>query len=182
MNSSIAPRAPSPIVSVRPLVLPTPGRLEDLQLRLTAPVAGDGLPIVLLSHGHGPSNHLSSLDGYAPVAQYLAAHGFAVVQPTHLDSKTLPYRESDHPDAPLFWRSRAEDMTHILDHLDAIEDAFPTITGRLDRQRVAVLGHSMGGHTASVLLGARHRDPSGAILDVADPRIVAGALLDARPR
>ena len=40
---------------------------------------GSGLPVILLSHGHGPSNNLSSLNGYAPLANLWAAHGFAVI-------------------------------------------------------------------------------------------------------
>ncbi|MFZ6177316.1 alpha/beta hydrolase family protein [Nannocystis pusilla] len=174
---------PTQVLSISPIVLPAPGRAVDLQLRVSAPVTGGELPILLLSHGHGPSNHLSSLNGYAPLAHYFAAHGFVVIQPTHLDSKTLPFRGSDHPDAPLFWRARVEDMRRILDQLDALERAAPAIAGRVDRSKVAVLGHSMGGHTASVLLGARLRDPrDGSEVSLAEPRIGAGVLLAAPGR
>jgi len=31
-------------------------------------VTGSELPVILLSHGHGNSNNLSSLNGYAPLA------------------------------------------------------------------------------------------------------------------
>ncbi|WP_437284636.1 alpha/beta hydrolase family protein [Sorangium sp. So ce406] len=176
-------RAPTPVLSVSPVVLPAPGRAVDLQVRVSAPVTGSGLPILLLSHGHGPSNHLSSLNGYAPLASYWAARGFVVIQPTHLDSKTLPFRSSDHPEAPLYWRSRAEDMKRILDQLDAIEGAVAALAGRLDRSKVAVAGHSMGGHTASILLGARHKDPrDGTEVNLAEPRIKAGVLLAAPGR
>ena len=174
---------PTQVLSLSPVVLPAPGRAVELQLRVSAPVTGGELPILLLSHGHGPSNHLSSLNGYAPLAHAFAAHGFVVIQPTHLDSKTLPFRSSDHPEAPLFWRARAEDMKRILDQLDAIERAAPAIAGRVDRSKVAVLGHSMGGHTASVLLGARHRDPrDDSEVSLAEPRIRAGVLLAAPGR
>ncbi|AUX46554.1 hypothetical protein SOCE26_080600 [Sorangium cellulosum] len=175
--------APTPVLSVSPVVLPTPGRAVDLQVRVSAPMTGSDLPILLLSHGHGPSNHLSSLNGYAPLASYLAAHGFVVIQPTHLDSKTLPFRSSDHPEAPLYWRSRAEDMKRILDQLDAVEGAVAALAGRLDRSKVAVVGHSMGGHTASLLLGARLKDPhDGTEVNLAEPRIKAGVLLAAPGR
>jgi pimeloyl-ACP methyl ester carboxylesterase len=173
---------PTQVLSISPIVLPAPGRAVDLQLRVSAPVKGTELPILLLSHGHGPSNFVSSLYGYAPLANYFAAQGFVVMQPTHLDSKTLPFRVSDHPDAPLFWRSRAEDMTQILDQLDAIERAAPALTGRLNRSKVAVIGHSMGAHTASVLLGTRHTDRDGKVVTVAEPRIRAGVLLAAPGR
>ena len=175
--------APAPVLSFSPLVLPVPGRAVDLQMRVSAPATGSGLPVILLSHGHGPSNHLSSLNGYAPLANYWAAHGFAVIQPTHLDSTTLGLRDSDDPEAPLYWRSRARDMTRILDQLDAIEAAVPQLPGRLDRSRVAVAGHSMGGHTASMLLGARLTDPrDGTEVNLAEPRIKAGVLLAAPGR
>jgi predicted dienelactone hydrolase len=175
--------APAPVLSFGPLVLPVPGRAVDLQMRVSAPATGSGLPIILISHGHGPSNHLSSLNGYAPLANYWAAHGFAVIQPTHLDSATLGLREADDPEAPLYWRSRVQDMTRILDQLDAIEAAVPQLPGRLDRSRVAVAGHSMGGHTASMLLGARLTDPrDGTEVILAEPRITAGVLLAAPGR
>lgn len=181
--AAVLPSATTPVFSISPIVLPVPGRAVDLQVRVSAPVTGSELPILLLSHGHGPSNYVSSLYGYAPLANAFAAHGFAVIQPTHLDSKTLPFRGSDHPEAPLFWRSRAGDMTRILDQLDAIEGAVAVLAGRLDRSKVAVLGHSMGGHTASVLLGARHKDPNdGTEVSVAEPRIKAGVLLAAPGR
>jgi|ERR1035438_7233806 predicted dienelactone hydrolase len=134
----------APVLSIAPVVLPAPGRAVDLQVRVSAPVTGSQLPIILLSHGHGISNHLSSLNGYGPLANFWAARGFVVIQPTHLDSKTLSLG-SDDPEAPLYWRTRAKDMSFILDHLDLIEAAVPQLRGRMDRSKVAVVGHSLGG-------------------------------------
>lgn len=57
---------PTPVLSVSPVVLTAPGRAVDLEIRVSAPVTGSDLPVILLSHGHGPSNNLSSLHGYAP--------------------------------------------------------------------------------------------------------------------
>ncbi|GAA2946209.1 alpha/beta hydrolase family protein [Kitasatospora cinereorecta] len=174
--------SPAPVLSVAPVVLPAPGRAVDLEMRVSAPVTGRDLPVILLSHGQGYSNHLSSLNGYAPLAHFWAAHGFVVIQPTHLSSRTLSLDPAT-PGAPLFWRSRAEDMTRVLDGLDLVEAAVPQLLGRLDRSRVAVAGHSMGGHTASLLLGARLTDPEdGTEVDLAEPRIKAGVLLTAPGR
>ncbi|MEV6905786.1 chlorophyllase [Amycolatopsis sp. NPDC051071] len=174
--------APTPVLSVSPVVLPTPDRAVDLRVRVSAPLAGSELPIILLSHGQGPSNHLSSLNGYAPLVDFWAANGFAVIQPTHLSSSTLNL-DSDDPEAPLYYRSRAEDMTRVLDRLDEIEAAVPGLRGRLDRSKVAVAGHSMGGHTASLLLGARYTDPhDGTEVNLAESRVSAGVLLAAPGR
>jgi predicted dienelactone hydrolase len=168
-----------PTVSVTPVTLAAPDRGLDLQLRVTAPVTGGNLPIILLSHGHGPSLYLPSKDGYGPIVNFLAAHGFVVIQPTHLNSKVagLP---SDAPGAPLFWRSRALDMKRILDRLDEIEASTPAIAGRLDRSKIAAVGHSLGGQTVGMLLGARLTDPkneNATDVSMIDPRIIAGVLL-----
>lgn len=174
--------SPAPVLSVSPVVLPAPDRAVDLEVRVSAPVTGSNLPVLLLSHGQGFSHHLSSLHGYAPLVDFWAAHGFVVLQPTHLSSATLSL-DDEPSEAPMYWRSRAEDMTRLLDRLDAIEEAVPQLRGRLDRDRVAVAGHSMGGHTASMLLGARLTDPdTGEEVDLAEPRIKAGVLLAAPGR
>ncbi|MET9229423.1 alpha/beta fold hydrolase [Lentzea sp. NPDC003310] len=164
------------VFTVSPVVLDVPGRPVDLQLKVSAPTEGSGLPILLLSHGHGYSNHLSSLNGYAPLANHWAEQGFVVLQPTHLSSRSLDL-PADTPGAPLFWRERAEDMSAILDRLDEIEKAVPQLRNRLDRTKIAVVGHSMGGHTASLLLGMRTEGVS-----LQDDRIKAGVLLGATGR
>lgn len=91
-----------------------------------------------------------------------------MIQPTHLSSKTLSgIVDPNGPEGPLFWRSRAQDRMRILDGLDAIEAAVPQVAGRLDRSRIAVAGHSMGGYTASMLLGMRVTDPAdGTVVDL----------------
>lgn len=164
------------VFTVSPVVLEIPGRPVDLQLKVSAPTEGTGLPILLLSHGHGHSNHLSSLNGYAPLANHWAEQGFVVLQPTHLSSRSLALPE-DTPGAPLFWRSRAEDMSHVLDRLDEVEKAVPQLRNRWDRTKIAVVGHSMGGHTASLLLGMRTEGVS-----LRDERIRAGVLLGSTGR
>ncbi|MFI6520866.1 alpha/beta hydrolase family protein [Spirillospora sp. NPDC050679] len=165
-------RTTAPVVSVKPVVLPAPGRGEDLQVRVTAPTAGQDLPVIVFSHGYG-----SSMDGYAPLADHWAAHGFVVVQPTHLDSRTLGL-PADDPRTPLIWRIRIDDLKRVIDRLDLLEDAVPGLAGRVDRSRVAVAGHSWGAQTASALLGARVLDAEGVPgEDMSDPRVAAGVLL-----
>ncbi|MFI1579633.1 alpha/beta hydrolase family protein [Embleya sp. NPDC020630] len=163
---------PSPVVSVQPVVLVAPDRGVDLRVRVAAPVGGSGLPIVVFSHGFG-----SSLHGYGPLVDFWAAHGFVVIQPTHLDSRTVGLPQDD-PRRPQLWRTRVGDMRLVLDRLDLLEAAVPGLGGRLDRSRVAAAGHSFGGQTAGVLLGLRVLDPlTGHAEDLSDSRIKAGVLL-----
>ena len=178
--SNIPVGAATAVVSYSPLVLEVPGRRVSLQVKVVAPETGRDLPILLMSHGHGFANFLSSLRGYGPLVDFWAAHGFVVIQPTHLDSTALGLREEDSPEAPLYWHTRAKDMHHLLDHLDDIEAAVPGLAGRLDRDRIAVAGHSLGGNTASLLLGTRVHDPNFTDdEDLADPRVKAGVIFAA---
>ncbi|GGG09125.1 hypothetical protein GCM10010912_62090 [Paenibacillus albidus] len=162
----------SPIISVKPIVLSAPERGEDLQIRVSAPATGSELPVIIFSHGFG-----WSLDGYGPLADFWSAHGFVVIQPTHLDSRTLNIPPDD-PRTPMIWRHRVNDLKHILDQLDLIEASVPGLSERLDRSRIAAAGHSWGGQTASMLLGARVLDANGEPgEDMSDSRIKAGLLL-----
>ncbi|PWY83241.1 alpha/beta-hydrolase [Aspergillus sclerotioniger CBS 115572] len=186
LASQLPLNAPSPIISISPIILPMPSRITDLHLKLTLPVPNTNPstphPIILLSHGHGASNNLSSMHGYTPLANFWATHGFAVIQPTHLASKSLNLQSEKSPTDPLFWRSRITDMSTIIDRLPEIESSYPALLhGRLDHTRIAVAGHSLGGHTAGMLLGGTLLDPetNHSLINLSDPLIKAGILLAA---
>jgi predicted dienelactone hydrolase len=168
---------PEPVLTVAytPIRLSLPNR-PVLELRLTAPASGRDLPLVLFSHGYGPSQYIPSKDGYAPLIQFWAERGLAIIQPTHASSR-LGGLGPGQPEAPFYWRERVAEMQAILDRLDEVERQAPAVAGRLDRSRIAVAGHSFGGHTSALLLGARFRDE-----DFSDPRISAGVLLAAPGR
>jgi predicted dienelactone hydrolase len=164
----------STVISTGPIVLPaSPERGQDLQVRVTAPLTGANLPVIVFSHGFG-----QSMTGYAPLVDHWAANGFAVVQPTHLDSRTLALPQDD-PRQPQIWRLRISDLTASIDQLDAIEAAVPGLAGRVDHGRIAAAGHSWGATTVSFLLGVRTVDDRGLGEDLADARVRAGILLAA---
>nr|WP_244235832.1 alpha/beta fold hydrolase [Micromonospora inaquosa] len=163
---------PTPVVSVHPITLPAPDRGDDLHVRVSAPTTGHELPVIVFSHGFS-----QSATNNRPLADFWASHGFVVIQPTHLDSRTLNLPPDD-PRTPLIWRIRVDDLKRTLDQLDLLESSVPGLAGRLDRTRIAVAGHSWGAQTASTLLGARVLDADGRPgEDMSDPRIKAGVLL-----
>ncbi len=143
-----------------------------MHIRVSAPANGNDLPVILMAHGFA-----KSMRDYAPLVDYWTAHGFVVVQPTFLDSATLGLAPDD-PGTPDIWKHRVADMQLVLDHLDQIEDTVPQLKGRIDRTRIAAVGHSCGGQTVGMLLGARVIGTDGTIgEDMSDPRIKVGILL-----
>ncbi|MFF5081138.1 alpha/beta hydrolase family protein [Actinoplanes sp. NPDC000266] len=156
----------TPIVSVKPVALPAPGRGQDLHVRVTAPLTGHDLPVLLFSHGFG-----SSLDGYGPLADHWAGQGFVVLQPTYLDSRTVGLAPED-PRTPNIWRFRIDDAKRTLDHLGTLEAAVPGLAGRVDHDHIVAAGHSFGGQTTGALLGLRVFGE-----DFRNPRVRKGVLL-----
>ncbi|WP_369227982.1 alpha/beta hydrolase family protein [Streptomyces sp. R39] len=160
----------TPVISVSPIALAAPDRGQDLHVRVTAPTTGRNLPVVVFSHGM-----TLTMDDYAPLVSFWASHGFVVVQPTHLDSLGLL---PDDPRTSLIWRIRTDDLTRILDQLDAVEAGVPGLAGRIDPDRIAVAGHSWGAQTASTLVGARVVDADGTPGEsMIDSRVKAAVLL-----
>ncbi|WP_306204056.1 alpha/beta hydrolase family protein [Actinoplanes sp. RD1] len=135
------------IVSTKPIKVP------PLRVRVTAPRERDETPVILFSHGFG-----SSYDAYGPLVDHWATAGFAVIQPTHLDSRRL-----NVPVTADSWRRRVDDLKAILDRLEILVPGHTT---------VAVAGHSFGGQTAGNLLGLRVHGE-----DHRDERVTAGVLL-----
>lgn len=172
LQSAVKDDQTLPVMSVAPVLLPARGRGTPLQVRVSAPVTGDKLPVIVFSHGNG-----QSFRAYGPLADHWAAQGFAVVQPTHLDSRTLALAKDD-PRRPLLWRHRETDLVTVLDQLERLHEIVPAIAGRLDVGRVAVAGHSWGALAAATLLGATHPDPtSGGAVSIKDSRVCVGVLL-----
>jgi pimeloyl-ACP methyl ester carboxylesterase len=181
--------APTTATTTTILELISTERENALQIRVSVPVTGVNLPVILFAHGFG-----SSMLGYDPLVEFWSAHGFVVIQPTFLDSKTLlGMPEATHqdainaylqnPKAKYIWRGRVNDMKMILDQLKDIESLVPGLSGRLDSSRIAAIGHSFGAHTVGLLLGARVISPDGHLEDdMRDKRIKAAVLLSAGGR
>ncbi|MCG8584753.1 MAG: hypothetical protein MI757_08600 [Pirellulales bacterium] len=143
---------------------------EALAVRVTYPTKAraddERYPIIIFSHGA-----LGSKDGYRPLIEHWASHGYVCVQPTHGDSLSkLSLREKlkigslkDHlakVTSVEHWRTRPEEVRLIIDSLDEIESQVSAIKGRVNRERVGVGGHSFGAHTSMMVAGLELKHPA----------------------
>ncbi len=155
-----------------------PERTEDFppysaEVAMDAPVAGGVHPLVVISHGSGSWNL-----PHRRLAAHLARNGLVVAMPVHPGDNREDRSSTDTP-ANLFARPRH--LVALIDHLLADPEA----GGGLRPERVAVVGHSMGGCTALALAGAipattAREEPDGeprALAVASDPRVAALVLL-----
>lgn len=116
--------------------------------RITVPgvrdcaIAGDKLPLVVISHGHG-----GSFTGHHDTAEGLAEAGFVVAA-------------INHPGDTGTDMSRAEDLTEIVERpvdikrlVDFMLGASPA-AAKIDPARVGLFGFSRGGYTGLAVIGA----------------------------
>lgn len=137
-----------------------------IPVRVTVPETPGPHPVIVFSHGA-----LSSKDLYFRVIEHWASHGYAAIQPSHVDSESLGYRFGAVAPADIM-STRIADMTHILDHLDDI--AIQAVAaGALDSTRVAVGGHSFGGWIALIMAGLPLLGPEATARAYGHPRVKA---------
>ena len=134
------------LASVKPVSYPAAdGTLIPAYLTLPPGSSGKNLPAVVLPHG-GPSSRDEW--GFDWLAQFLAARGYAVIQPNYRGSSG--YGESWMVENGFkSWRTSIGDISSSAKWLAA--------QGLADSKRIAILGWSYGGYAA--LQGAA-TDPS----------------------
>lgn len=146
--------------------------MYSLSVALDAPVEGDRIPLVVISHGTGSTPWVMR-----DLAVHLVQHGFAVALLAHPGNT----RRDDglaHTTANLQNRPR-----HIRLVIDAALAA-PELGARLVPDQAAVIGHSLGGYTALAVAGGRpmvlpNESPDGRAHPFAveaDPRVRAVVL------
>jgi predicted dienelactone hydrolase len=168
-------------------------RNKDLELRVRIPTGtapDKGWPLLVFSHGAGGSRN-----AFTDLLDFLATHGYASIAPTHSDSIELKRRTDPQAVKEIFTPEgrrklvasvslpeRITDCKTILDQLDAIADLVKSAGGNpltIDRDRLAIGGHSAGAFTAQLLAGARPRiGLKGMPRDsIPDPRFKAAILI-----
>ena len=107
-----------------------------------APVAGEGLPVVVISHGDG-----GWFGGHAGLARDLARAGMIVVAPNHPGNS-----DGDETAPPEHWiTARPQHLARVVDHITATWEQAPHV----DAERIGAFGFSAGGHSVLAAAGAR---------------------------
>ncbi|NVK32128.1 MAG: alpha/beta hydrolase [Gammaproteobacteria bacterium] len=100
-------------------------------------------PLVLLSHGMG-----GAIENQSWLAHQLVAAGYIVASLNHPGTS---FRNQDSTEMPKL-QARAEDLTRLI---DAVLTMTP-IASSIDAERIAAVGHSLGGYTVMRTVGAQH--------------------------
>jgi predicted dienelactone hydrolase len=157
-----------PLQRLRRDAAPT-GRKVPIKVHLPA---GDGpFPVIILSHGAG-----GDWDTHFAQAAALASHGYAVLCLEHVGSNrerlTQGGRAMKNLDAMIRDAdevlARPKDVSFAIDTAEQWNRSDERLKGRLDLQRVGVMGHSFGAFTTMVVCGMR------PALDWLTPRVDPG--------
>jgi len=121
-------------------------------------------PVIVFSPGLGTPSQV-----YLTLVEELASQGYIVVGLNHTD----PPEESFDPENPedpqrlVALQQRVADAEFALDQLEILNQNDPNgiLTGRLDLDRVGILGHSFGGATAATAMREDARFDVGINMD-----------------
>ncbi len=107
-----------------------------------APVAGDDLPVVVISHGDG-----GWFGGHAELARDLARAGMVAVALNHPGNS-----DGDETAPPERWiTERPRHLARVVEHMTADWDQAPHV----DADRIGAFGFSAGGHSVLAAAGAQ---------------------------
>lgn len=139
-------------------------------LTIYAPQTAGTYPLIAFSHGA-----FAAPDRYAAMLEPLAAAGFIVIAPMHIDSEDYPRLEGEpeRPAHPVTWSTRNADFTLALDPPQSVRELLEQHGLTLDPERRIALGHSYGGLIAQLRGGARALEPDGSQIDRTDPAVDA---------
>lgn len=115
--------------------------LFKLNISLRAKTAEGKFPLILISHGSGGSIH-----GHRDTAQYLAENGYIVAALLHPRNN---YKDNRDEAATENWINRPK---HIRIALDIVLE-YDKFSNHIEKNKIAVIGHSAGGYTALALVG-----------------------------
>lgn len=164
------------------MISETPGDFEEMDITigkewplpgiLTLPKGNGPFPVLVLVHGSGPNDRDETVGQNKPfrdLAHGLAKQGIGVLR---YDKRTLVHGE----------RIVNTMMDTLTIYEETIEDALlavnlMTITPKIDKNRIYVLGHSQGG-IAAPRMGQLSQDIAGLVIMAGSPRHLGDIIMD----
>ena len=108
-----------------------------------APVAGKGLPLVVISHGNG-----GGMTSHIDLAMALASAGYVVAAPVHPGDN---FQDPSASSLPTLYSGRNRQLRMTIDYMLTKWQAHDAI----DREKVGAFGFSAGGFTVLSVAGAQ---------------------------
>ena len=158
---------PTPVGAIPDVRLKDKDRNKEIELTIEYPTRGKDHPLLVLTPGFGGTHR-----SYVGLSSYWAGNNYVVIRLNHAE-KTEGIKSTDDVWArltPADWKNRVRDITVVLDSIGALTKDFPELEGKIDANKIAVVGHGYGAHTAMLIAGAR-TFPGNA--SYADPRVKA---------
>jgi pimeloyl-ACP methyl ester carboxylesterase len=118
------------------------------RIDIYSPQSGGPYPLVAFSHGA-----YSAPERYVALLQAIAASGFVVVAPLHIDSELLTNGQ-EPPSHFETWSTRKADLRLVPEAVRSIEAALAGVKITAVDDGYLVAGHSYGAFIAQVLAGA----------------------------
>ncbi len=142
---------------------------RQVPITVFAPVKGGMYPLAAFSHGA-----FAAPDRYRALLAPIAAAGFVVVAPMHIDSEEFEHETP--PSRNETWLTRNADMALALAPPRSVMDELGNRGLTLDPLRTAAFGHSYGALFAHLTAGAQAIEASGVSADRRNPAVdvVAG--------
>lgn len=154
-----------PIHSLREMTLADKTREKDVQVRIYYPEGTGPFPVIAFSH-----SVRGNKDMFSEISTHWASHGFVVVHPGHDDEGVRMTEAGMHPSEPKA-RERLRDIIAVFDSLDQIEKTVSSLDGKLNRDRLAVAGHSYGSFVAMISGGVEIDIGETKNANLGDPRV-----------
>jgi predicted dienelactone hydrolase len=142
--------------SLETMALADDVRGKEVPIRVYYPEGIGPFPVLAFSH-----SVRGNKDMFSAISTQWASHGYVVVHPQHDDEGVQMTDAGMHPPEDKI-RNRLRDIVSVFDGLDQIESTIPAIAGKLDRDRLAVAGHSYGSFISMI--------SGGVSIDIGDTK------------